>query len=49
MHTWFLHKAHLANLVLQDCVVNGNGKVKLLMCFLHLCLETGRMIADEMC
>jgi hypothetical protein len=33
IHTCFLHKAHLANLVLQDCAVNGKNKVKLLMCF----------------
>jgi hypothetical protein len=28
----FLHKAHLANLVLQDCAVKTN-KLKLLICF----------------
>jgi hypothetical protein len=37
----FLHKAHLANLVLQDCALNCNNKVKLLMYFRVFALVFG--------
>lgn len=40
-HTCYVHKARLANLVLQDCTVNSNNKVKLLMCFHIFALVLG--------